>query len=322
LHINFNVWSIGVGGGVRTVLSLANGLTERGHKVTLTVLGKGNFDWFGEIKAEINQVETFFLQRSFRRFFMGKWDFDYAKILTEVIPDCDVNVATYFETVYPTFFCQKGVPFFLVQHYEPWLINNEFDRNRADFSYRLPLKKLVVSHWLQKKVGGTYIGNGVDLKKFKPVCAKSDDPSVLLFRRGIEWKERLEKRLCTNIPYRVEVVDGSYSDEELIKAYSRAWLTVFLSDYEGFGLLPLESMACGTPVLVTDCLGINEYAQHNVNALVVPKYVYLSTFLDSIQKGLFDSKLRSQLIAEGYATAEQYNFDVTVDKFEDIIKNG
>jgi len=320
LHVNFNIWSVGVGGGIRTVLGLANGLTGRGHKVTLTVLGKGNFNWFGEIKAEINQVETFCLQRSFRRFFMGRWDFDYAKALTETVPDCDVNVATYFETVYPTFFSEKGSPFYLIQHYEPWLINNDIERIRAEFSYKLPLKKLVVSHWLQKMVGGTYVGNGVDIKKFKVVCGRSEEPSVLLFRRGIEWKERIEKSLCQNLPYHVEIIDGSYSDEELIKAYSRAWLTVFLSDYEGFGLLPLESMACGTPVLVTDCLGLNEYAKHDVNALVVPKHVSLPTFLDIVKKGMFDSKLRGRLIAEGYATAKRYNFDVFIDRFEEAIK--
>ena len=40
-------------------------------------------------------------------------------------------------------------------------------------------------------------------------------------------------------------------DEELISLYNSASLFIWLSSYEGFGLPPLEAMACGTPVLAT-----------------------------------------------------------------------
>lgn len=42
---------------------------------------------------------------------------------------------------------------------------------------------------------------------------------------------------------------GFVEDEDLPFLYSAAKLTVYLSAYEGFGLPPLESLACGTPVL-------------------------------------------------------------------------
>ncbi len=42
------------------------------------------------------------------------------------------------------------------------------------------------------------------------------------------------------------------SDEVLADLYARAGLFVFLSDYEGFGLTPLEALASGVPVLVGD----------------------------------------------------------------------
>jgi glycosyltransferase involved in cell wall biosynthesis len=42
------------------------------------------------------------------------------------------------------------------------------------------------------------------------------------------------------------------SDEELASLYSRAAVFVFLSEYEGFGLTPLEALAAGTPVLALD----------------------------------------------------------------------
>ena len=42
------------------------------------------------------------------------------------------------------------------------------------------------------------------------------------------------------------------SDEELALAYGRASVFVFLSEYEGFGLTPLEALACGIPVVMLD----------------------------------------------------------------------
>ena len=45
---------------------------------------------------------------------------------------------------------------------------------------------------------------------------------------------------------------GRVSDEELVRLYNQAACFVFPSLYEGFGLPPLEAMACGCPVLVSD----------------------------------------------------------------------
>ena len=45
---------------------------------------------------------------------------------------------------------------------------------------------------------------------------------------------------------------GRVSDEELVRFYNEAACFVFPSLYEGFGLPPLEAMACGCPVLVSD----------------------------------------------------------------------
>ena len=45
---------------------------------------------------------------------------------------------------------------------------------------------------------------------------------------------------------------GRVNDDELVRLYNQAACFVFPSLYEGFGLPPLEAMACGCPVLTSD----------------------------------------------------------------------
>jgi glycosyltransferase involved in cell wall biosynthesis len=48
------------------------------------------------------------------------------------------------------------------------------------------------------------------------------------------------------------------SDEELVQAYNQALLTVYAPNLEPFGFVPLESMACGTPVVGVREAGVRE----------------------------------------------------------------
>jgi len=45
---------------------------------------------------------------------------------------------------------------------------------------------------------------------------------------------------------------GGYSEMDLSRIYNTATLTLYTTTGEGFGMIPTESMACGTPVLVTN----------------------------------------------------------------------
>jgi glycosyltransferase involved in cell wall biosynthesis len=51
---------------------------------------------------------------------------------------------------------------------------------------------------------------------------------------------------------------GKVSDEELVNLYSNALFTLFTFTHEPFGYIPLESMACGTPVLTYNGQGPSE----------------------------------------------------------------
>ena len=51
---------------------------------------------------------------------------------------------------------------------------------------------------------------------------------------------------------------GAVSDDELAAIYTGAHALVFPSDEEGFGLPPVEALACGTPVAAFDVPALRE----------------------------------------------------------------
>jgi len=122
----------------------------------------------------------------------------------------------------------------------------------------------------------------------------------------------------------VQFVD-SPDDNQLAELYSSADVFVFPSRYEGFGLPPLESIACGTPVVTTNCLGVREYTLNEVNALSVP-IGDLAGLSEAIVRVLNDESLAETLKKEGLKTAKHYTWDKVVERVEgaflEALKNG
>lgn len=57
---------------------------------------------------------------------------------------------------------------------------------------------------------------------------------------------------------------GKINDKELVEIYQHASFLIFPSKYEGFGLPPLEAMACGCPSIVSDISVFRELYQQSV----------------------------------------------------------
>lgn len=353
MRINFNLFNLTVSGGNRVVFELANGLTEKGHEVSITAIGsKHDHDWYGEINATINYIPFSLSNRLIRHVFHSGVNFNIGILAHKLvdylktIPDCDANIATFCLTAYPTLFCGKGKPFYLVQNYEPWVFNTYPHMLRmAEITYDLPMTKLVVSNWLEEKVGGKFVGNGVNLMKYYPKPDVEKEPTtVMAIMRGIDWKggdltiidtmtelhEQIPtiKLLCvgndtvctklqlTGYGFNLETIPEP-DDEELLEAYCKASVVLFVSKFEGFGLVPLEAMACGTPVVTTvPCKGLDEYVINDYNALAVSEHDLAS----AIKTALFNNSLRDKLIAGGIETASKLRFNKVVDRTEKILK--
>jgi len=87
-------------------------------------------------------------------------------------------------------------------------------------------------------------------------CELPDHYLVLVGAQSI-WYTRLAEYIQKKRVPRVEM-RGSVSDEELCEWYRHATVFVFPSLYEGFGLPPLEAMACGTPVIASSAGSLPE----------------------------------------------------------------
>jgi Glycosyltransferase len=107
----------------------------------------------------------------------------------------------------------------------------------------------------------------------------------------------------------------SPSDDKLAELYSSSDLFVFASHIEGYGLPPLEAMACGTPVVTTDCRGVRDFVVDGENAILVPPKEP-EVLAESILKAYNDVDLTEKLKENGLETAKNLTWSRVVDVFE------
>lgn len=99
---------------------------------------------------------------------------------------------------------------------------------------------------------------------------------------------------------------GRVSDEELVWLYNIAQVLVLPSFYEGFGLPPLEAMACGTPVIAANVSSLPEVVG-DAGILVDPTATDELTV--AIWRALNDQALREELVAKGYRRAACFSWE-------------
>ncbi len=110
---------------------------------------------------------------------------------------------------------------------------------------------------------------------------------------------------------------GYVSDNELLKLYQKAKLFVYPSLYEGFGLPPLEAMACGTPVIVSSTASLPEVcgdAAYYVNPYDEKD---IARGLETVLK---DEKLQKELTQKGLERVRMFSWEKSAAKLLGIIK--
>ncbi len=101
------------------------------------------------------------------------------------------------------------------------------------------------------------------------------------------------------------------SSSDLPALYSGAQLFVFPSAYEGFGLPPLEAMACGTPVV---CANVSSLPEVVGDAAVLFDPPNVQALASALTRVFDEAALRDTLRARGLAQAQKFSWERTANE--------
>ncbi len=116
----------------------------------------------------------------------------------------------------------------------------------------------------------------------------------------------------------IEYVNIGNDRNKLGELYSNALVFVSQSLGDSFGLPPLEAMACGTAVVLTDTVGAKEYAVNGENSIVVPIKNPACT-ANAINELLSNKNLRLKLEEKGLKLVKKYNWNDSYNKLMKVL---
>jgi glycosyltransferase involved in cell wall biosynthesis len=102
---------------------------------------------------------------------------------------------------------------------------------------------------------------------------------------------------------------GYVPDEELVELYNTADVYVRFAGYEGFGLPPIEAMACGCPVVTTDVGSLPEVVS---DAGILLGRQDIDGFVAAVSDVLESTERREAMVASGLEHVEEFSWERTV----------
>jgi glycosyltransferase involved in cell wall biosynthesis len=112
------------------------------------------------------------------------------------------------------------------------------------------------------------------------------------------------------------IMEGSMVGEKLTDAYASSDIFVLPSDYESFGIVNLEAMASGLPIIASDIPGVrNLLADSSMLVKPTPE-----DFAAAMIKLTENPQLRQELISKGLEKVKDYDWDKITEKVIDIYR--
>lgn len=340
VKVCFYRYSLRNRGGDRIVIEYANHLAKNGYDVTFC----------------LNVLDTVFpLEPSIGIKYI-KLPTPVGTILSGALRKLpyDIVIADIIHLAIPLGFRNRVV--YIAQAYDALYYGNRAQQQAIDLLYRAyfsgkQARCIAVSEALARILDNKFapdadklmtVENGIDHLQFYPapdtklIKEKQGRAAIFVlsrgdvFRKGFDITTAVLNELAGELSGRAEVwvcgeaVEfklptrhfGRPGDDDLRGILSSADIFLYPSRHEGFGLFPLEAMACGLPVLTTSTVpyvrdGNNAYVTHP-NAPDVKK---------TLLRALTNAELRQSIKENGLTTAKGYDIMKSKQDFEAIIRN-
>lgn len=164
-------------------------------------------------------------------------------------------------------------------------------------------------------------------KAFGQAITKYKLPHMLVFTGKAGWgggRKELEEAISqTAGPEAVErlLFTGYVEDADLPKLYRASTAFAYPSLYEGFGLPPLEAMACGTPVAASSAPAMPEVVG-DASLLADPNSI--EEWIEAIATILTDETLQTDLTTKGLERVKLFRWErtasITASIYEDVLR--
>lgn len=186
------------------------------------------------------------------------------------------------------------------------VINNQVELNRVAKKYKLPAKFIL------------YLGTLEPRKNIESIIeaySKLKTDHYLVISGGGGWKSKKIMQLAKKNA-KIKII-GYVAEADKRGLYNLADLFVYPSYYEGFGLPPVEAMACGIPVIV----GANSSQVEIVKngAMLVDPY-NINEIAKAMSLILSNEKIKLQFIENGFLVASEYKWDKTAHEVINTFK--
>ena len=120
--------------------------------------------------------------------------------------------------------------------------------------------------------------------------------------------------LAQSLKLRDVTFSGFVPDAAMNTFYNSGDLMVYTSEYEGFGMAPLEGMACGLPVISTRGGALSEVSGGGADLVDYDT----EDLAANIEKVIMDSQYRKSLIKRGQKWVQHYSWDNAAHKTSEI----
>ena len=156
------------------------------------------------------------------------------------------------------------------------------------------------------------------LQAFARLKREMNIPHRMVFVGGLGWMYESVFQTVEDLGLTDQVVFLGYvPDEDLAPIYNLADLFVYPSIYEGFGIPPLEAMACGTPVVASNSSSLPE-AIGDAGIMVRPTDV--DAIADAIHRVLSNPGLHADLSRRGLEQAKKFTWQASAEQVLSIYR--